>query len=479
MLKFYKTLLLNLLFITSCSIVSFEELKIESNLKKNSIYLNEESFEIIFSIPVKESSLTEIISVYENSNSIKYNLIYEDTKIKITPFTNWKKGSYYSIKLNGNLLTSDNRIYEVSKTYNFFYKTDSTPFLLTNFITPNKTDKSLYLEFNKPINILQFEENFSITPFIRIKKEYSNDNKTVKILPEDNWTANTLYKFDVKKFLSEDNYELFTTYTQEFIPNLDIKILELKSIQGAEITDINTYDYKIIENSFLQETNVLKNIKINNALAFDFNKDVSIESFKTNFSISPKTNGNFYKDNFRIIFIPDENFNIQEKYTIKIDENIKDTNGIKLQKSIEFNFTPENNFLKIEKININGLTNLDFFPETTDFNNLNNIPTINISDLNKSFIKISFSKPIDKSNITNLEKLISIESFFPKNLNYPSLEKISYLNDYEIIFEFSNFSYSDKNDDIYKLTINSSPNNIKSTENEYLEENVCALFISK
>ena len=120
MLKFYKTLLLNLLFITSCSIVSFEELKIESNLKKNSIYLNEESFEIIFSIPVKESSLTEIISVYENSNSIKYNLIYEDTKIKITPFTNWKKGSYYSIKLNGNLLTSDNRIYEVSKTYNFF-----------------------------------------------------------------------------------------------------------------------------------------------------------------------------------------------------------------------------------------------------------------------------------------------------------------------------------------------------------------------
>ena len=50
MLKFYKTLLLNLLFITSCSIVSFEELKIESNLKKNSIYLNEESFEIIFSI---------------------------------------------------------------------------------------------------------------------------------------------------------------------------------------------------------------------------------------------------------------------------------------------------------------------------------------------------------------------------------------------------------------------------------------------
>lgn len=229
----------------------------------------------------------------------------------------------------------------------------------------------------------------------------------------------------------------------------------------------------------MQETNVLKNIKINNALVFDFNKDVSIESFKTNFSISPKTNGNFYKDNFRIIFIPDENFNIQEKYTIKIDENIKDTNGIKLQKSIEFNFTPENNFLKIEKININGLTNLDFFPETTDFNNLNNIPTINISDLNKSFIKISFSKPIDKSNITNLEKLISIESFFPKNLNYPSLEKISYLNDYEIIFEFSNFSYSDKNDDIYKLTINSSPNNIKSTENEYLEENLCALFISK
>ena len=182
MLKFYKTLLLNLLFITSCSIVSFEELKIESNLKKNSIYLNEESFEIIFSIPVKESSLTEIISVYENSNSIKYNLIYEDTKIKIPSVIN------------------DIELIQMSILYDYSFKYEEPKYKLIDYIIFDlkniSTIKDAIRKFPYTVNYLDSDNKSLILKVIEEYIKEVNSNLPWGI------SESAFYNFDINARLN-------------------------------------------------------------------------------------------------------------------------------------------------------------------------------------------------------------------------------------------------------------------------------------
>lgn len=479
MLKLYNLILVNLLLFTSCSVVSFEELIIESNLSKNSLYFNNEFFQIKFSIPINENCIEEIISIKENNSTIKYTIEWNGSTLLLKPISEWKQGAYYSVNINGTAKTKDNKNYELSKNFSFYYGQAEEPFILLNYTTPNSTSKKLVLNFNKAVNIQSFEEKFSLSPFIRTKKNYTNNNKRIEIIPENDWTVNTVFNFSIKELLSETNDILLTSYTNDFLANIDLNAPKLISIKPAIINNIKSNEYTLLENNFNINEKTIENISINNSLSFTFNKEMDLNSFETNFSISPKTPGRFYKDKETIIFIPDDYFQIKNEYTIKIDENLCDKNGLKIFSKLQYTFEVENDFLSIEKININDSSDIQFYNKIENFTNDENIQKINISDLSKTFIQIYFSKPIDKKNPENIEKLISIESFLPKNLSYPKLERISFPAENQIIFEYSNFDSSSTEDYIYKIKINSSKNIINSTSYEYLKEDQCILFIAK
>lgn len=470
MLKFYKTIFLFSSLFFSCNIINFEEVNLSSNLDSNNLYFNSDFIEINFSIKPNYDSIEKLLILKKDDSRIDLTYSWNEKKLLILPKDNWTKNSYYDLSLTGTILTDDNRNYEVKFKRSFYYGNPNDIFSIDTIILPttnDKENKDIILNFNREINIFEFEKKFTIKPFTQITKEYFNNNMSVKISAQDNWQTNTLFEWELEQFNSVDKVILNKEYNGKFIGIQDLEIPKLIDIKAAKINDIITTQYELSD---------INDIKINNALAFIFNKEIDLSTFENSFSLEPKTQGHYFKDNNIIFFVPSENFRINTEYLVCIKETTKDLNSLSIYDDIFFTFTPTNDYLKIKNIKINKSENLKLF---TSLNTIDKAEQINISSIGKLFVQVNFGKNIKQSCFQTIEKVISLESFFPTTLSYPKLEKVQWDSDSEVILQFSNLQSSEQEECFYKLKVNAIGEEFCSIDDEYLKESQCIVFLTR
>lgn len=464
--SFINKMLMSVLFFSltflSCSIISFEELSISSNISTNETYFSENEISLTFSITPDYDTAEKLITLKEDSSTIELTFTWNNNTCKIKPVSDFKKNARYILQLNGNLSTKDNRTYETNFLRTFIYGTQDDYFVLASFENPDvgTNTETITLTFNKPVNISNFEDNFSINPHISTERTYSSDKKTITISPETKWPVNTYFTWNIKKLTSEENYETRREYSQTFC-----------------------YIHDYLQPGLVSSN--LNDRKITDTLSFTFNKIINLQSFEKYFSITPYIKGYYTQEETTITFHPLSNFEIKKEYTIQFSQKITDENSIPLYKDIYKTFIPTNDFLKIQSISINEIQNIalseDLEISSTTLNSqttttTNTTPQINITNTDTLFIEIIFSKPISKDKLTSAEKAITLEAQFPPDVSYPKLTSLNWNTDKtKLSMTYSNISKSYQ-DVLYKLTVNSSKTYFLTEDEEYMEKDTCVHF---
>lgn len=458
MLKFCKLFTL-IFFLSSCSIITFEELRINSNITENTVYFNSEQAQIDFSIPVLFTDITEILTLKKDSRSINYKGNFEKQQFYFYPEEGWQNNQLYTIIINTELKTSKGK-FNVNFQRDFIYGKENDLFLLTESSLPDCiNENSIILKFNKPLNLNSFENAFSIQPYINLIKKYDDNDRKIILTPKDNWPANTWFTISIRDLNSKDGYFLQTEVNEFFLPHRDIilpQLLTAFSSPSQELSDENP-NY----------------INCNTSFSFQFNKEVNLSNFKNYFSISPTINGDFYQNENIITFIPSHPLSPATEYTLTIPQKITDTNEIKFSKDYVFKLITQNEFLYIEDISINQTANLPFYSTISDIPE----PTQITLSTDRLFVKITFSDELKPNQQNSLEKYFSVTPYFPSDIKTPKLISITHLKESKsVILEYENFTSSSESPALYKLQITGDRNGILDINNFYLENNACIIF---
>ena len=516
--KYFIQLFLYAVLSFSCSIISFEELDISSNVSENQMYFDGSEVKINFSILPDRQAAESIMSVKKNDSVIDARIIWNNTSCIIEPKEGFKRNSTYRISINGKIKTSDNRYYETKFERSFIYGISNDFFLLTSFMEPGdkiqNPDDVLELIFNKPVDIADFENNFSITPFIQVKKTYEDGNTKVVITPQTKWPVNTFFTWTLRDLKSSDGYELAEEKSSTFYPYEDLEQCRLLSVCGAIVSDLIEPQYTLkTQSSSIAGSNsqpssstagnsqpsaaqqpsakptsalfYIDGLSINDSIAFTFNKEIELSSFKNLFSITPAVKGSFIQDEKTVIFIPDDGFEISADYTILIPKSVKDKNSLPLHDDSIISFTPVNDFLKVTQISLADKTSVDFYSGEINSSystagqseNPNEIPAIKVSDFDSLFAEISFSTGISPDFITKIEQAVTLEAVFPLFIKTPKLTEIKWNDSHtKATLKYEGFSYSQDQKYIYRLKINSSKSLLKSENGGYMKEDIWTVF---
>lgn len=470
--NFYIILCLFLCLSLFSCVFSFENISLTSNITD---YFEEDFILLKTTVPLDKNFLKDILILKIDDYVIDFELIPDNNFIKVKPSDGWKFGKSYRLQISGTVKTSDSRLYRISYIKHFIYGTKDSLLKLENYILPETdTDKKISFTFNKPIDIKSFENGFSISPYIQHSKIFSKDYREVTILPASSWNYNTLYTCKIDNIESSDNCVLNTPFEKLFSISETIQP-ELTAINRCQTLNLYLKEFNEIPLQIYEQN--IPNISPKDSLSFSFNTKIKLDSFKSNFSIVPTVTGNFISKENTIYFIPEKPFTPNCDYIITINQNTKAENSLSLYSKLKYSFHTDADFLNLQSISINGTSHIPLYESIT--NNIS-ISEIEVSDIGKTYISFTFDKPLATWSLSNVDKAIKIEPYFPLSLSQPHLLSISLINNnLTLILEYDNFTTKPDQVNTYKISVNSNPNYIISSENNTLENNLCTLISVK
>lgn len=463
--------LIFLTFIISSCAVSFEELKL-SSINIDQEYFNSKQIIIQSTIPLKKSSIEEITTLNKDGSVIDIDLTVDNNTIYIIPSEDWSNGSDYKLIINGTLQTTDGRNYETYFSKSFTYGIKGQHFSITDVSLPaSKGTDKIIITFNSPVDINSFEKAFSISPYIEVIKEYSENNDRIEITPASSWAYNSVYSIKLKNIKSEAGYILEHDYDNNFLIPANIQT-ELLSINVCSPVNIYTNDFT--EEPAVFKGNLITNLCTTDSLSFTFNSDILYDSFTSNFTISPSVQGKIIKNNRTFYFIPSTPFKDGTEYLITFNQNIKNTENLTLYNKIKYSFIPTSKKLIINNLSINETTDIPLYKK---IKNDCVITHIEISKLKKAFILISFNLPLADNSISKIDKAVQISPYFPSSNTTPHLLSVNTMNNNKtLILEYDNFTSSSEGMNIYKINIDCNSQFLFSEHKNFMEENLCTLI---
>ncbi len=290
----------------------------------------EESIVLQFTKNQEDYTLWE----FEAEPSIKGDLAWEGTQLKLIPETPLSRDTEYEIKFFRQFvkrLTVDNRISQVSqsdrkkvttlkfKTFGAFNVEDYSP-----KGDSARIDANIKIKFIIPPDKLSLENSISIIPDVKGSWRWPSAD-TVYYLLDEPLQKDTEYQVHIKKGVQLTNG---TTSSEPIV-------LNLSTIGEVEILGSNP-------------SHLAQNIKVDRDLEVIFNQEIDKKSAENKFSLMPFVNGEItWRDENNkdgsstqtLIFTPAQNLNFNTTYTIEFDQGIKSIYGIDSQEEFVIKFT--------------------------------------------------------------------------------------------------------------------------------------------
>lgn len=461
MLKLYNPLFVLATFcmvLFSCNIVSFELLDTSVSVNEKAAYYEAENIEVSFSSSMNTESAERLVILKKDNVVQETEISWNGARCLVKPVGGFCLGQEYTFSLCGEVLTSDGRTYNVNITRKFIFGNKENIFLVENSVAPTDKNSALEFYFNKELDIASFEQEFKISPYIEVKKEYAADKKSVCIIPADKWLNNTFYTWTLENVLSADKYRMYKTYSDNFMAvneNERPKIISICPVNLDETLNPKTA-------AFLT-TQDLSALFGKQPLGIVFDKPMDFESVKNALYFEPSVGGVLLQsDEYKFVYMPYENYQIGKEYLLKVNHSAKDIYGLEMSEQKNFYFTTSDEFLKINSIDVDGIE-------------LHKDETITVEATNDGtlFVKIYFSCDIVSENSSNIQKAINLNMHFPNTINPAKLTHIN-INGNCVSTKWENLSkQTEYADCIYELKIAGGKNYITTKNQTYLEADEC------
>ena len=468
MSKFFLiTVLFSLLF-CCCKLITFEYLDIICSIDEKHDYYADENIIIHFSILPDKDDTENKIRLYEDGSTVTVDYNWNGSTVSLQPRLSWQKGQFYTLELQDALRMDDGRTYIASLYRRFTYGEQGKSFeLLSNDFHEN----IFTLKFSKPVSIVSFSERFSLSPSTAYHTEFSDNGSTIIISPNNGWSSNTTYLWTIKNMISTDGYLMKKNYSGMFYGIIDIEQPEFEFVCPVDFdnTDSLWHTAYSLDNYLLDSQ----------AIGFSFSKPMDETSVISGISFFPSINGHFIKETeSRFVFVPIAQYQLRREYRITIADTIRDTSGLALFETKYIFFTTANQFLQVTEITFDDNTNS--MPTDGSIYEYTMIPQPypNTPMQLKTVIKFSSAIPPDKLN--NAVSAISLNVLFPDSAKPPTPIS-AYWSDggSRLSIEWTDFSISSVNiKNYYMLKISGGQQGVINQANEYLEEDVCVIFIT-
>lgn len=457
----------------SCSFMDFSLLEVSCSLSENGGYFNEAELEVIFSLEVESLSLQEILVLQRDGSTVATELRKNGSSVFIKPAEPWQKGATYSLGIQGDVALVAGGSHQVNFYRSFIYGPMSPAFSLETWSQPAENDPFLEFQFNFPVDSPSFSKNFSLTPSISYSYQLEEEGRRVKIIPEEDWKYNQRYSWSIQGLESQDGFVLDKRYEGDFLGQIDTELPVLERICGVHLVEGNEY--------FPKEGDDIR-LGDKEPLLFQFSKEMDFDSLNSGIRFEPSCTGQLRKgkNNREFLWVPEENWSLEEKYRVVVSSEVQDLSGISLSQQQEAYFTVDNEFLQVLSISLgDGGTEIrDFQSQGALQTALQDAVPVSVQSQDSCIgTKITFSKGFDPEGLVQALDSISMEVFFPLTASYPVLEKVRVSGESSLELWWSGFSpSSDEVDNYYQLNIAGGASGPKSTAGNYLKEDVCVII---
>ncbi len=461
------------LLCTACNFISFDEESVDCSISANQTYFEEQAVCFSFSSTPDTYQVEQSITMSSDSKAVEVKYTWGGTTLLVQPSAGWEKGKNYTIKFDGTFTLSGTRL-QASIIRSFIYgqKDELLDFNKTGSICIVQNVQSpLVFVFSKALQESSFVKNFSLSPNVDFNISFSEDKKSVSVIPKTSWAVNTLYTWNFHNILSADGYYRPKEESGFFSPVTDTSLPQILTV--CPVQEINN------EMQFLSALPIDNNIREKDILGFIFSKPMDIDSVKNGITFTPSISGYIKQvdsSNTKFVFIPEAMFKIQQRYTISILSSVCDTNAITLYEQKNFFFTPAGSFFTIAKLALG--TQEVTIPSDTEVSY-----TIGKNLLNKYELTahILFSTTFTKQMQKTISKYISLALLFPLSSESPVLTQITWNSEgTKVSFTWENFTPStDSVPCFYELTLTGGASGIQNGRGEYMEKNICVIIDPK
>lgn len=448
----------------SCDLVSFDYEEMNCNIGVEDRYFNGNKVVFSMSGSFDEDQVKDALDFLEGNMAIKADVTVEGDEFSFFPDKGWKLGKNYTVKVNGYIqIGNQKRLFQLERQ--FIYGKEEGEFLVvstTDFKSNNDLNEPLNVIFNKEVDYNSFCSSFSINPSTEYKVGLSNDGKTVSIIPKGGWKINERYRVNIENCISIDGYYIKPL---EFIfcAGEEHEVPELKYVcPMVSFGDSYQFETNLSLDGYIEKME---------PIGFVFSKAMDFDSVKKNIKFSPSVSGHFLNldsDYERFVFVPDENYELNTKYRITVNDKISDLYGNQLNEASEIAFTSSGNYLKI--------TGIKIFNEDIDLNvpNSKTIECKRENSLGLMSLSIAFSSDISNEGKTEICDCIDMEVLFPLSARTPVKRSIVWTDDCHVILDFNNLSISTDQDPVYyQIMISGGEKGIKSNLGDFMEDSIC------
>ena len=472
------TVFFQLIIILSCSIVDFspEEGITTNPSKENQIIDENEIIYVSFDFSPDKISAESLFQITDYLGKINGSFSWNSRRMLFTPDEKMVRGRRYTFDYSGTVSRKDGGEVKSEIVIPFFYKTAfcNIPYLTSVSPSAGKVitqDNTLVFTFSKQMDEASVKKGFKINPDTEYVSVWNTGSTELTVAPKDKWKNLSSYTFSLADSICcSENIPIETEYNYTYYCDSSHVKPEVISV----FTVLND-----ISHSWPRVSDNLDTIKYKEGVEIEFSLNMDKESAENSFSITPYIPGrSFWKDEKTFIFIPDNGWQCNLNYTLKISGTAKSENNIASGSVYTVSFKPDINEIILSSID--GKAS-DGFP-VSSYSTVLDIDTGEATPYEYSFT-CKFSEPF--STETEKEKLqnnINISALFPPDASSPFPVSYTWIGDNSVTVKYSGFTAYDSGRNVYyyyMLSLNGGPSGISNNRGSFLKEDIKQILRTK
>jgi len=420
---------------------------------------------IKFDTEMKKRESEGILQIASDLGTVQGDKFWKDNDLYFVPISGWTAGIRYNMNLTGSVYSIDGREARIDRYVSFYAVNNNAPPLLERHLPLNGEStgtNNVVLEFYFSHSMdRQSTEAAIIAEGVGNKTlEWSDDNKTIKLIPEKPLSPWKFYRWNLKDTAKcIDGVPLPKNYSGYFISNLDQTL--------PVVVDI----YPVLFSGgiwFPAGTDLKNGLGYGQGIAVSFNKpmgDSVLRSLRFDPSLSGRTERHCENS---IVYILTGDPNREIVYTLTVSGDTRDNEGLKIGSDFKINFTADIPFLNIISFTVNENTITKNF-----LINNSAIPVTPAPETGELSFSIRFSLPFTAEEKQNVPLKINLTPFFPRTLSPVALEDVYWISNDRLYMRWENLTaLNGYTPHYYKLTIPGGKSGIYSDKGIYMKENI-------
>ncbi|MDR0557882.1 MAG: Ig-like domain-containing protein [Treponema sp.] len=425
---------------------------------------------ITFGTAMRRVETEKAVQVASNSGSVDYDSYWQGNSLYCAPAPAWTRGVRYALNLSGAVFAEDGRELRIAEYIPFFavFK-DSSPFVAS--FSPENTASvgideasgaKIELCFSESMDRKSAETAFSLDGVSGKKFLWTNDDKTLAVTSDKPLAAWTVYHWSISvNAVSKNNIPLVKAVSAQFTTNA--------AREHPQVSRV--FPMLRSNNKWLDSGGSLENgVGSGMGIGIEFSKRMDEESMLKSAHFEPSLPGRIERTgDSSIIFIPDNDPEIEARYTLIVSADTKDAEGLTMGRDYRACFIPDIPFLTLVSINSYNMPNhgplaVQILP--TGQNNTGSL-----------FVSLRFSLSFTEEARLETAFRISFAGFFPDTLPPVHLKSVNWIGEDILSFEWDGLKAgSDEEEHYYKLTLPATKTGVNTGKGSYLQEELSFYF---